>query len=85
VLDVDKTDGAGNVTGDILVRQWRAGAPVALLMTPNGPFLVLRQGALECRLSDVVAARGCTLVGPLKSKRSQKARAPPVSVCRCVR
>jgi hypothetical protein len=69
---VDKTDGAGNVKGDLLVRRCATalGCTTCVSLLTRG----CSQGTFECRLSDIVGARGCTLLKPLASKRSKKAR-----------
>ena len=38
---------------------------------------------MECRLSEIVGARGSTVLKPLVSKRSKQARAPRGGSFRC--
>ena len=75
VLDVDKTLPNGHVSGDDLVRCRAAAAAAA----PSDARPRATQGCMECRLSDIVGARGSTVLKPLVSKRSKQAR--PQRLC----
>ena len=73
VLDVDKTDTQGNVKGESLVRR-AATFPACVFTRCRALALMQRataQGVLECRLSEVVGARGCTIVRPLKNSTNK--------------
>ena len=72
VLDVDKTLPNGHVSGDDLVR------PPLRTLRRFRPNSLTRcagaQGCMDCRLSEIVGARGSTVLRPLVSKRSKQAR-----------